>query len=133
MSLVDALFDLEKQSWKASHTADADFYRQHFADHVLTVLPARGRPSGVFGKDTLVRGVAAFKPFVFYRLEEPQVVELSAVLTYRATAHVEGEESPYSVQIGSVYVSQEGVWRLAFHQQTTVDSPKPLDNSDLAG
>jgi hypothetical protein len=55
------------------------------------------------------------------RFQKVRVIRLTddaAIVTYKASAQREGQGSEYVALVSSAYVSRDGTWKLAFHQQT---------------
>ena len=114
MDLEKQLLDLEEQFWKGS----GDFYQRHLTDDSLMVF---ADPVGVLTRDRTIETISAGPRWVEVGFEEVRVVRLTedaALLTYKASARREGEESQYSARASSAYVRRGGSWKLAFHQQT---------------
>ena len=113
MAIAGDLIALEEQFWKG----DADFYRQRLTAEALMVFPD---PVGVLGKEETVASISQATRWRDVELTEVNVVMLAtdaALLVYRATAR-RAEQATDVTRASSVYVRQEGVWTLAFHQQT---------------
>jgi hypothetical protein len=116
MSLEESLVDLEQEGWEAlSRGTGADFYRKYLTDNAVMVFPGM-----VLTREQSLEAMETAPPWKSFQIEEPRMVQLtgdSALVTYRATAQREGEET-YSALMSSVYVNDGGTWRMAFHQQT---------------
>lgn len=77
-------------------------------------------PVGVLGKEETVASISQAPRWRNVKLTELHVVMPAtdaALLVYRATAR-RAEDAQYVTRASSVYVRQDGVWRLALHQQT---------------
>ena len=107
------LIALEEQFWKGN----ADFYRQRLTADALMVFPD---PVGVLGKEETVASISQAPRWRDVEFTEVRAVMLAtdaALLVYRATAR-RVEHATYVTRASSAYVRQEGVWTLAFNQQT---------------
>jgi hypothetical protein len=116
MSLEEDLLALEERFWRAA--GDGGFYREHFADDGLLVLPGG---VGVLPKEVAITAVDAAGPWTSFAIEDVRFVRLgddSAALVYRAQA-ARGDQ-PYAALITSVYARRDGAWQLALHQQTAI-------------
>jgi hypothetical protein len=114
MNLEKQLLNIEEKFWKG----DSEFYRQNLTDDCLMVLP---EPAGILTKEEVVDAIAASRRWAGVAFKESQILQLAvdaAVLIYNATARREGDKSTYSALVSSGYVIRDGVWKLAFHQQT---------------
>jgi hypothetical protein len=106
--------EIEEGFWKG----DAGFYRRHLTDDAIMVFP---EPVGVLSRERTIEAIASAPRWASVRFEEPRIVRLRddvAVVSYRATAAREGQDSPHTAFASSVYVRDDGAWKLAFHQQT---------------
>ncbi|BDG01128.1 nuclear transport factor 2 family protein [Anaeromyxobacter oryzae] len=120
MELTRRLVDLEDRFWASA--GDPEFYRRALAANAVMVFP---HPARVLDRDGAIGAVATTKPWTSWALEDRRAVRLSestAVLTYRALARREGQ-APYAALVTSVYVEEDGAWKLAVHQQTPVPAP----------
>jgi hypothetical protein len=120
MELEKQLIDIERRLW----TNDAVFYKNNLREKSLPIFPE----TGVITKDVAVDAILT-ENAEGRRWAEVQFVEIRslhltkgvALLTYRVTARWEHEESKNSALASSVYVKRDGVWKLAFHQQTPIE------------
>jgi len=117
MTLLDTLLDWERRYWGAA--GDHDFYRAHLAAEALFVFPA---PFGIAGREATIDAVAQSQEWRGVELDEATATEPGddvAAVAYRARA-VRADGSGYEAYVASVYVRQDGEWKLAVHQQTPV-------------
>jgi hypothetical protein len=108
------LLDLERQFWKG----DADFYRRHLSDHAVMVFP---EPAGVLPRDRILETIASAPRWNDVRIEHARVAwptPETALLIYKAAARRAGDANDYVALVSSVYINQDGSWKLAFHQHT---------------
>ncbi len=118
MEFRDAIVALERRFWMEGE----DFFRAHLASDCIMVLPERG---GVLEGPAIVAAVKEGPRWASVSIEAVHLVAptgQSALLVYRASANRPGAPS-YQLHASSLYVSEDSVWLLAFHQQT------PLRNS----
>jgi hypothetical protein len=119
MGEIDSkLWGLEEQFWLGG----VDVYRQYLADNSLMVFPGM-----VLTKAQTVESIASGPRWTSVSFADQQLVQLTpdtVALVYRASGSRPREESPYSALVSSVYVKQDGDWRLALHQQSPESRPK---------
>jgi hypothetical protein len=116
MRVQRTLVDLEHEFWRG----DAALYETRLTEDALMSLP---EPVGVLTRNETVRSIADSPRWADVHLDDVRLIILTpdaAVLSYRATAQREGDEAPYVTRASSVYVEQDGVWRMAFHQQAPI-------------
>jgi len=117
--LEETLIEIEQAAWDASSSGNGDWYRDNLTEDALLVFPGLSQP---MNRSACVETVdAALGSWEWYRMQDVRVVPLAddaAVLTYRAVARRAGEAVDYVASISTVYVRQDGDWKLAFHQQT---------------
>ena len=108
------LIELERRFW----TAGVEFYETHLATDCVMLFPG----AGVLSREAAIAGVAGGGPrWRDIEMKDVRVVVLhdaAAILAYAAVARKDGSQAPYSALVGSVYASQDGAWKLAFHQQS---------------
>jgi hypothetical protein len=117
MTLLEELIERERGFWEAA--GDPDFYDANLTESALMVFPA---PYGIFDRAASIEAVGNSSGWVSFELEEAAAVDLggdSAVLVYRAHA-VRPDGSTYDAYVSSVYGREDGVWKLAVHQQTPI-------------
>jgi hypothetical protein len=108
------LLDLEEQFWRGN----AEFYRQNLTADALMVLPD---PAGVMTRDATVQSIGDSTRWQRVEMSDVTSLELSPgvmLLTYRATASRDSNNSAYTARATSVYVDRGNGPKLAFHQQT---------------
>jgi hypothetical protein len=114
------LIELEHEGWRALCTsAGADYYRDRLARDALMAFPF-----GILGRDDALAAMASAEPWERYALHDVRVLALgdgAAAVVYRADAQRPGA-APFRATISSVYVREDGEWKLALHQQSVVDS-----------
>jgi hypothetical protein len=121
MELEKRLIDVEKQLWKN----DSGSYQHHLTDEALLVFPETGVITKAIAIDAILAENAEGRRWAEVKFDEVRSLRIGegvALLTYRVTARWEHEESKISALASSVYVKRDGVWKLAFHQQTPVDA-----------
>jgi hypothetical protein len=113
MNIAGDLIALEEQFWKG----DADLYQQRLTTEALMVFPD---PIGVLGKEETVASISQaprWRDVEFTEVKPVMLATDAALLVYRATAR-RPNDALYVTRASSVYVRQDGAWKLAFHQQT---------------
>ena len=117
MELEKQLLDIERKLW----TNDAVFYTNTLIDASLLVFPE----TGVMTKSAAVEAILAenaqgrsWAEVQFDAVRSMRLADDVAVLTYTVAARWEHEASKRSALASSVYIKRDGVWKLAFHQQT---------------
>jgi hypothetical protein len=118
VTLEQELLAIEEGFWTA--TDRVHFFGEHMAGDAVMVFP---EPTGIMDEEAIIASLEGSFAWSEVSIEQVQLVHLrdtAAVLASRAAARKDGRD-PYSVYAASVYVLQDdGVWRLAFHQQTPV-------------
>jgi hypothetical protein len=120
MELEEQLIDIERKLW----TNDAVFYKNNLIDESLLVFPETGVITRAVAVDAILTEIAEGRRWAEVQFDEVRSLRLAddaALLTYRVAARWEHEESRNSALASSVYVKRDGVWKLAFHQQTPIE------------
>lgn len=118
---MQELIELEKQGWRALPSegeAGKDFYSSVLAEDAVMLFPG-----GILidGKENILESIGS-QPWESFEIEDPRVIRLSedaGVLAYKVSAQREGSDL-YVALVSSIYVLDQGTWRLVFHQQTPV-------------
>jgi hypothetical protein len=118
MTSTDSLIALERAGWEALSTS-GDAAAAHYAD-VLATDVLMLLPGGLVidDRDEVIHSMSG-APWDGYELRDERVVVLgdgAALLAYRGAARRGDQE--YDALFASVYVREDGAWRLAVHQQT---------------
>ena len=115
MTLEQELLALEERFWVAD--GRTKLLRERLAGDAVFVYP-----EGVLDDAEIIDSLEEESPWTAVRIEGCDLVHLrdsAAVLTYRAEASGDGRSS--SVYAASVWIEDDdGVWRLAFHQETPI-------------
>lgn len=109
------LLDLEHEFWTTGG-GNPQFWSRHFDDDGIVALPI-----GIMDKPQTIAAMRQGQPWTRATLDDIHVTELAGgaiALTYRATAHREGDDTDYLAVVSSVYVRREDQWLLVLHQQT---------------
>lgn len=118
--MSDELWDLEHQGWASlCRSTGADFYGDLMTAGGVMVL-AHGQ---VLDRAAVVASLNEAPPWRGYELSEQRVVARAddhAVLEYTGRAFRGGDEPEFRALMSSVYVREEGRWRLALYQQTPI-------------
>jgi hypothetical protein len=107
------LLAIEERFW----TDGVEYYREQLASECLMLFPG----AGMLTREAIIAGVAGGSRWRNVQIDDAHLVRLgqgSAVFAYRATARREGQAHDYIALVSSVYVEQDGAWKLAFHQQS---------------
>lgn len=113
------VLEIERGFWNAG--GDVEYYRKHFYDDGLMLLPGVPRP---MDKEAVLSSVAGAEPWSGFEIEDIAFSEPAtfvAVLAYRVSATRASSPKPYRALISSVYLAIGTDWRLLSHQQTPLD------------
>ena len=112
------LLDLERSGWDSLCDATgAQFYGDLMTDDGIMVL-ANG---AVLDRDAVVASLEHAPPWQTYDIEDVRLVDAgaeSAAIVYVGTGYRDGDQPAFVGVMSSVYVHQDGRWRLALYQQT---------------
>ena len=117
MALDKQLMDIERKLW----SNNAFFYKDHLIEEALLVFPETGVITRGVAVDAILTENAEGRRWAEVQFDDVRSLQLTedvTVLTYRVAARWEHEESKSSARASSVYIKRNGVWKLAFHQQT---------------
>jgi hypothetical protein len=117
MALEQDLLDIEKQIWNGG----AEAYERHMDDQCLVSFR---EVAGVMSKAEIIKQAEQAR-WQNVEIEPKGITELSddaAVVAYRCNA-TRSDGRPYVALVSSAYAKRYGEWKLAFHQQTPLDSP----------
>lgn len=121
----NALMDLERKGWDALCDSTGDvFYGEVMTDDAVMVL-ANGE---IMDRAMVVAALRQAPPWRTYDIGEARFVDTgpgSVALVYVGTAYRESDEPAFVGLMSSVYVQQDGDWRLALYQQT----PRPTNTT----
>lgn len=116
MSLSKQLGKIEFGFWRGTR----NYYDEHLAAESVAVYP---EPAGILSRDEILQSIddgARWEQIELDDMAMTEPVPGVAMLTYRATASRAGSDKPYRTLVGSVYIKQDDVWKLAFNQQTPI-------------
>lgn len=118
MEELAELVEVERAGWEALRTGRAGaYYRQHLSADALMAFSF-----GVLTRDQCIEAMESAPPWTSYDLQGPRVISLTrdcGIVIYSVTAQ-RAQEDVYRAMISSTFVRRDGVWQLAFHQQTPV-------------
>jgi hypothetical protein len=118
---METLLELERDGWRAlSHGTAAAFYDVYLTEDALMVLPG----IGAIGRAAIIQSMASAPPWASFAIEEPRVAILdatNAVLVYRARAQ-RADQPEYRAFMSTAYTYRAEGWRIAFHQQTVIET-----------
>lgn len=119
MEIEKELLEIERKLW----TNDPVFYKSNLTEDSLLVFPE----TGVIGRDIAVDAVSKenaegrrWAEVQFDKVRSLRLTDDAHLLSYSVAARWEHEESWNLALASSVYVKREGLWKLAFHQQTPI-------------
>ena len=117
-----ALLDLERSGWDSlCNSTGAQFYSDLMTDDGVMVL-ASGL---VMDRDAVMASMEHARPWQSYDIDDHRVVAVgpdSAAIVYLGTGYRHGDQPAFVGLMSSVYVRQDGRWRLALFQQTAISS-----------
>ena len=116
----DDLIAIERSLWKN----DAFIYEASLTPDAVLVFAETGPITRGQAVIAIREENATGRRWADVRFDDLHVSTLTpdvALLHYRATARWVDQPTPIVVLASSVYVSRDGVWKLAFHQQSAVD------------
>jgi hypothetical protein len=118
MALEQDLKKIEEGFWYAAGAGkQGAYYREYMAEKGIAVMP---EPYPVMTKqDAINMADEVMAPWEDVRIENPRFLPLGAksvAMVYHGKAMRNGQ--PYSANITSVYVKDNGSWKLALHQQS---------------
>jgi hypothetical protein len=119
VSLEDDLLKIERQLW----TNDADVYAASLTGDALLVFAE----TGAIRRDTAIAAIGQenaegrrWAEVAFDNILLTQPTQDTAVLIYRVTARWEYQQSATQAFASTLYVRDNGRWKVSFHQQTPV-------------
>jgi hypothetical protein len=122
MELQDQLLAIERRLW----TNDAAIYEHDLIDEALLAFAE----TGVITKSVAIHEIRRenqegrrWEEVLFSDVQLLWLGLEAALLTYRVEARWAHEISTILALASSTYVRRDGVWKLAFHQQTRTDGP----------
>ena len=121
MEVHERLLSIERQLW----TNDAAVYAANLLDNAVLVFAETGVITRDAALDAIRRENVEGRRWAEVRIEEVQSSLLTndtALLMYRVTARWEHESSAIVAYASSLYMRQQAGWKLAFHQQTPIQT-----------
>jgi len=112
------LLDLERRGWDSlCNSTGAQYYGDLMTDDGIMVL-ANG---AVLDRDAVIASLEHAPPWQSYDIEDVRLVDAgveTAAIVYVGTGYRDGDQPSFVGVMSSVYVRQDGRWRLALYQQT---------------
>ena len=117
MAIRDELLELERAGWDSlCQSTGAEFYGNVMADDARMVL-ANGM---VMDRHMVMESLADAPAWAGYEIDDPQLIAVGDevyALVYTGTGRRDGDDDFVGIMT-SVYVRQDGAWKLALYQQT---------------
>ncbi len=112
------LLDLERRGWDSlCDSTGARYYGDLMTDDGIMVLA----DGSVMDRDAVVASLEHAPPWQSYDIEDVRFVDAggeAAAIVYVGTGYRDGDQPAFVGIMSSVYVRQDGRWRLALYQQT---------------
>ena len=116
------LLDLERRGWDSlCDSTGAQFYGDLMTDDAIMVLA----DGAVMDRDAVVASLEHAPPWQSYDIDDLRVIAAddgTAALVYVGTGYRDGDQPAFVGVMSSVYVRQDGRWRLVLYQQTPASS-----------
>ena len=116
------LLDLERRGWDSlCNSTGAQFYGDLMTDDGIMVLA----DGAVMARDAVVASLEHAPPWQSYDIEDVRLVDAgvdAAAIVYVGTGYRDGDQPAFMGVMSSIYVRQDGRWRLALYQQTPTSS-----------
>jgi uncharacterized protein (TIGR02246 family) len=117
MNRNQELTEIERTLW----TNDVEIYGRTFLADAVIIFPKVGRIDVEFALNAFREENAAGRQWAEVAFADVRVLTVLpdvALLHYEATARWNYKKDAEKVLCASLYVKRDGVWRVAFHQQT---------------
>lgn len=114
MALQDDLFALERRFWMEGE----GFFAEALASEARLVF---ADPVGALDREeavTTIGGAPRWSSVDMAPLQCRALSDDAALIVYEAEGRRDGQAHPYRTLAGTLYVRENGDWKLAFHQQT---------------
>jgi uncharacterized protein YchJ len=114
-TIEDKLYELEQGFW----TGGSDFYRKHLDDMCLTVFPEM---TALLDREKIAQqvGDTRWRDLVMTRKGYLSLSADFAIISYEASARK--ADRSYRALVSSGYIQRGKDWKMAFHQQTPLES-----------
>lgn len=119
MDIQNDLLDIERKLW----TNNAVIYKHSLTEDAVLVFAETGPITRGDAVEAIHAENAEGRRWEEVEIQDVQVARLTEaarLLTYSVAARREREQSVMKAFASSVYVHHSGAWKLAFHQQTSV-------------
>jgi hypothetical protein len=119
MDIEHRLLDIERMLW----TNDPVFYENNLIEEALLIFPETGVITRAVALEAIRQETAEGRRWAeveFNEVRTEQLTDSTYLLTYTVAARWEHERSKVFALASSVYIKRDGVWKLAWHQQTPI-------------
>jgi uncharacterized protein (TIGR02246 family) len=117
MNRDQELTEIERTLW----TNDAGVYGRVFLPDAVIIFPEIGRINLEFALNAIREENAAGKRWAEVAFSDTRAITVApdvALLHYGAAARWNDKADAERVHCATLYVRRDGIWRVAFHQQT---------------
>jgi hypothetical protein len=117
--MQEELLQIERRLW----TNDAEFYGATLLPDAILIFSDVGKIGTSAAVEAIREENARGRHWAEVAFEEAATMIISpdaALLTYKATARWNYEETPSSTLCATLYVRRDRLWRVAFHQQSPI-------------
>jgi hypothetical protein len=124
MDIERRLLDIERKPW----TNDPVFYENNLIEEALLVFSETGVITRAVALDAMRQENAEGRRWADVEFKEVCTVQPTdsiCLLTYTVAARWEHEKPKVFALASSVYIKRDGIWKLAWHQQTPIQAVKP--------
>jgi hypothetical protein len=117
MELQEELIRIERSLW----TNDPEVYEATYTPDAIIVFPEVGKISTSVAVDAIRKENRAGRHWAEVGFDDVTTSQLAphiVLLTYKAIARWNDEETASGTLCATLYINRDSAWRVAFHQQT---------------